>query len=549
MKKEILYYTLISIILVVAYFLLFKFSNLDITILFSLNIIKLSFVKFIIILIPLAICAYLISKKINIEKINEKKLMIVIFLFSFLITTFFWNSPQIDPDSARYLTHAKDLNVNVGNRGTDMPLIPIIYKILYTIFGESLIIIEAFNSLLYSSIVFLTFLIAKKLFNKVVGTYAALIFTSMHGVIAWIGLALVDIPACFFVTLSLYISIIAFEKKKVHWFLLLTILAILSVLTKMHTAMFFVPPLLIMTLFRIKNKKLLIAIILLITIVIMIILFNLQKIIDIGRYALYAGSFNAAASGKGLLAIIFQIGPVFLLILPGIFFIKKKECLILYSWILIPALPIFLVAYHDTMFRYYIPATPAIAIISGFMIFKIFKNKKNLAKYTVLLILFSGLIISLFGFVPLIKNAGDSNLLKAAQYLNKLDNVKTVAVYTSSFTAEETEANPIFLGQKYNPEPLVVIFDLYCYKDIVYGGNLGDESNFIRDWTYNYELPKMYINSTKLSQAEAAVVIPDYYKTMSNIPNMSLSKSFDGGTRTVLPWYAYVYLRNDLISV
>ncbi|MEM2956393.1 MAG: glycosyltransferase family 39 protein [Candidatus Pacearchaeota archaeon] len=541
MKKtnDWLYACIIVVVFLIIYFLIFKFSEFDLTLLFSIYNLKPHFLKFALIFIVLAVFSYFISKDIEIKKIKTRKLIISIFLFSFILTILFWNSPQINPDSLRYLTFAKDFSTYGSNKigiSTDAPLIPFIYFILFKLLGkESIIAINIFTSLIYSFTAILIFLLSRKLFDEEIGFYSSLIFLGFNGILVQTGMILVDIPLVFFVALTIYTGINAFEKNKFSLFLLTFLFAVAAILTKISALLFFTP-LLVLLLFRIENKRILLLIIGILSILICIIIFNIKSIIEIGRNALILKPFDFLIALSGLPALIFQFGPSFLLIFYGFLFLNKKERVFFYSWLLLPLIPLFLIAHEGAIFRYYMGAAPATAIISGLVISKLSKIKKNFALYVVLLILLSGLVIS-FGLISAIKDCGEVNLARAANYLNKNENVHTITVYANSSYFKDWDNKTV------NPEPYVMLFDLYCDKDIVYGGNFGTDEYFKRGWEYYYKLPTIYYNETKLKGADAAILISDENTAPKNIENMKLVANFTSRNRMIMPHYIYVYSR------
>ena len=92
----------------------------------------------------------------------------------------FWKVPEVIVDASRYFTQAKHLDVyGIGyflrewgrdiNIWTDMPLIPFLYGLIFKLFGESRIYIQAFTTLLFSLTVVLTYNIGKTLWDETVG--------------------------------------------------------------------------------------------------------------------------------------------------------------------------------------------------------------------------------------------------------------------------------------------------------------------------------------------------------------------------------------------
>src|SRR6266545_7493870 len=98
----------------------------------------------------------------------------VLFISSYAIAACFWGEPEVIVDASRYFTQAKHLEVyglhhflTEWGRGiqawTDLPLVPLLYGLVFKLFGESRICIQAFTTLLFAASVVLTHRIGKAL--------------------------------------------------------------------------------------------------------------------------------------------------------------------------------------------------------------------------------------------------------------------------------------------------------------------------------------------------------------------------------------------------
>ncbi|MGB5259583.1 MAG: hypothetical protein WBO34_03570, partial [Gammaproteobacteria bacterium] len=93
---------------------------------------------------------------------------------AFLVTAGLWQQPEVIVDAARHFMQAKYLELHGvgyflsawGNdipAWTDLPLPPLIYGVIFQVFGESRLGVQVFTSLLFSGTVVLTCLIGKTL--------------------------------------------------------------------------------------------------------------------------------------------------------------------------------------------------------------------------------------------------------------------------------------------------------------------------------------------------------------------------------------------------
>lgn len=142
---------------------------------------------------------------------------------AFLASAPFWSAPETIVDAARYFVQAKHLAlygighfVNEWGRQipawTDLPLVPFLYGLLFSLAGETRLAIQLLNSLLFAATVVLTYGTGKALWDRSAGLYAALFLLGMPYLLTQVPLMLVDVPAMFFFTLAAYAAITAIER-------------------------------------------------------------------------------------------------------------------------------------------------------------------------------------------------------------------------------------------------------------------------------------------------------------------------------------------------
>ncbi len=155
--------------------------------------------------------------------ISDRQRIPLLVALSFSVCVPFWNEPELILDASRYFTHAKHIEkygigyylrewgVNI-QAWTDLPLVPFLYGLIFTIFGEHRIFIQAFTTTLFSLTTVFTYLIGKTLWNRDIGFSAGLLLLGIPYLLTQVPLMLVDVPVMFFLTLSIYTFLEALNK-------------------------------------------------------------------------------------------------------------------------------------------------------------------------------------------------------------------------------------------------------------------------------------------------------------------------------------------------
>ncbi|MEN8143017.1 MAG: glycosyltransferase family 39 protein, partial [Thermodesulfobacteriota bacterium] len=162
-------------------------------------------------LLAALVISYIVSSKVP----PVRRSLVGLFSLSILAVIPLWSEPELLIDSGRYFLQAKYLSTYGfprfirewgGEIGawTDLPLIPALYGLLFKVFGESRVVIQAFNTLLFALTVLLTSGIGRILWGRETGYYAGLLLLGMPYLLTQVPLLLVDIPTMFFLTLALF---------------------------------------------------------------------------------------------------------------------------------------------------------------------------------------------------------------------------------------------------------------------------------------------------------------------------------------------------------
>ena len=190
--------------------------------------------------------AVLLAVPLSSSALPEKYPPVFLFLLSVLSCLPFINSPEYLLDSARYFLQAKHLEM-YGIRAffqewgkeitawTDLPLVPLIYGILFKLFGETKLVITFFNLLLFGFIPIITYLIGRLLWDRTTGFLAGVFIMASPYLPTQVPLMLVDIHVMFFLLLAVYTFLYSLERGGFFLTLGAAIAIILALFSKYST--------------------------------------------------------------------------------------------------------------------------------------------------------------------------------------------------------------------------------------------------------------------------------------------------------------------------
>ncbi|MDP2276669.1 MAG: glycosyltransferase family 39 protein, partial [Nitrospirota bacterium] len=214
------YILIFSILTILTYFVLFAARTADDNRLISWQWVfdGANTTEIFLILLAGFIPAYIFSR----VSFFERYPVICLFSLSYVIAALFWGEPEVIVDASRYFTQAKYLEVYgmeefIKEWGkdiyvwTDMPLMPFLYGLIFKFFGEVRFYIQIFTTFLFAMTVVLTYLIGKELWSEEVGFSAGLLLLGMPYLLTQVPLMLIDVPAMFFLTLSVFTYIRALK--------------------------------------------------------------------------------------------------------------------------------------------------------------------------------------------------------------------------------------------------------------------------------------------------------------------------------------------------
>jgi 4-amino-4-deoxy-L-arabinose transferase-like glycosyltransferase len=485
--RGISFYVLIALFTVCTYLVLFIFRSSDDNRLTSW---KWAFrdadVNMILLFLVCGIgIAYVFSKL----SLPERYPPYFLFIFSFVISSVFWREPEVIVDASRYFTQAKHLEVygisyfmrewgRAIHAWTDLPLVPLLYGIIFKFFGESRVYIQVFTSLVFSLTAVLTYCIGKTLWDETTGFYGGLFLLGIPYLLIQVPLMLVDVPTMFFLTLSVYTFIIVLERGKAY----IVFSALSLFLTFRKTVL---QRGIVVSYF----SGILIGI---------VMLLKFDVFVEQLRFLHEYQMPGLQRWGESYLSTFFYQTHPFIttaaLFSPLIALKKKDIRYLIICWPLI----LFLVLQIQRA-RYTLILFPMIALMASYGLQKI--RTIEVRKFVVYCSIASSIVIALFAFLPFLLSMSTVNLRNAGEYLHSVRG-HTVEVVT--LPAENTMVNLAVT---------VPILDLFTEKEIYYeyDESLLPPLQKIREsslrFTWTYKNPLYYGSGYKDSKQWGALAV------------------------------------------
>ncbi|GMQ87496.1 MAG: hypothetical protein BMS9Abin08_0700 [Gammaproteobacteria bacterium] len=454
--------------------------------------------------------AYLLSN----VSLPVRKPAIWLFFISFSVSAIFWGEPEVIVDASRYFIQAKHLELygigyffnEWGNDitvWTDLPLIPLLYGLVFKTFGEYRTGIQIFNTLLFSGTVVLTYLIGKTLWDETVGLYGGILLLGIPYLFTQVPLMLVDVPAMFFFTLAIFITIKAVKQGGAALLISASVTIVLAMLSKYSVwLMLSVIPVIFLSHIAYGRKIILQrAAMISLGVALLIGIIMLWKFNVIAEQLRLLQSYQVPGLkrwGESFIStFFFQIHPY--ITLAALFSIyaavKKKD----YKYAIISWLLILVVVLEIKRARYLIVILPMLALMAAYGIREI-RNVK-ISRFIVSSAVVSALVIAIFAYLPFLQNTSAVNLNQAGKYLDTLD-AETIEVVTLP------QVRSIV-----NPAVSVPVLDLFTQKTLVYRY---DEDTIQRPrsveksslrFTWEYKNPEYFLTDAGTSKKRIPVAI------------------------------------------
>lgn len=438
----------------------------------------------------------------------------VLFLCSFAVAAVSWGEPEVIVDASRYFTQAKHIELYglayfLGEWSgqiaawTDLPLIPVLYGLIFRFAGEDRTYIQIFTTLLFSGSAVLTCLIGRTLWDEATGFYAGALLLGMPYLLTQVPLMLVDVPTMFFLLLAVFTTLKALERGGAGNLALASVAVVLVFWTK-YSAWLYLSVFPVVLVVRLKQgpRPVFLRALVLTMLSLALIGATLLPLSDVvGRQVDFLRSYQLPGLARWEESpgstFLFQTHPfiaVAALVSVYAAFKKKDARYAIVLW-----LPALVMVLGINRIRYILPVFPMLALMAAYGLREI--RCGELRKYIVLCIVASSLALSVLGFRPFLQQTSAVNLQRAGEYLDSL-------------AASEVEV--IALQQRYaavNPAVSVPLLDLHTAKRLIFRSDglapAGQdvETSALR-FTWEYRNP-MYYDDAVGPRAEAVVIIAD----------------------------------------
>jgi len=479
--------------------------------------------------IPVLTIGLTLAYALSLFEYDKYKPALTLFIASFAASAIFWSQPEVIIDVSRYFTYAKHLALygtgnflsqwgNAISPWTDLPLVPFVYGLIFKSLGESRILIQIFNSTLFSLTAVLTYLIGKKLWSGEVGFYAAAMILGIPYIFSQLPLMLVDVPAMFLLTLSVFTFIQVMEKGGV-WIILSSLAVLCAIFSKYSIWMMLSILVVIFVVYlltnverrtsvdeqRTTNDKRRLHLLRGVSVAIIILIlaggaFLLKSDVILSQIT-FLREYQAPGLrrwGESFIStFLYQIHPfITLSALCSIYIAIKKRDLkfLIISWLII-----LIVLLQIRRSRYVMVIFPMFTLMASYGLNNL-KNS-NLKRYIVSSIIAFSLVVAIFSYLPFLKSMSENNLHKAGNFLDTL-NAQSFRVYT--IPSDESSVNPAVS---------VPVLDLYTNRKLSYQYDnktvppLEEIKESPLRFTWEYENPDYYENSVNDSGKNTAIVV------------------------------------------
>ncbi len=458
--------------------------------------------------------------------------VLLLFVVSFLITVGLWQQPEVNIDAARHFMQAKYLELHgigyfLGAWGndipawTDLPLVPLIHGVIFQVFGESRVGVQAFTSLLFSGTVVLTYLIGKTLWSRDLGLYAGMLLLGMPYLLAQVPLVMVDVAAMFFLTLAVFATILAVTRGGPLLCLMAAVAITLAMLAKYSNwLMLSVLPIIVLVHARLGWKVVFLrAAAVAAGVLVLMGVFLFAKFDVVAGQISLLHSFQVPALGRwgeSLLSMFFfQIHPFITIsaVLSVYLAVKKKDArYAIIGWMLLVVMVLEL-----RRIRYMLVLLPMLALMAayGLEIVKRVEYRKFIAANTVV----TAVLVVAVGYLPFFQRTSADNIKQAGEYLDSIQ-AGTTEVYVLPQT-----------NSSVNPAVAVPMLDLFTDQQLVYHADAGTgpDAQTIAElpwrWTWEVGSPE-YLSPVGTSGTASTVVV--IQSEMEQVVPDSLAERIDG---------------------
>jgi len=428
----------------------------------------------------------------------------------------FWDEAELIVDASRYFAQAKHLEtygvpyfLKEWGRSipawTDLPIVPFLFGMVFSAFGEHRNAIQLLTTMLFSLTVVLTYLTGKTLWDGAIGFSAALMLLGVPYLLTQVPLMLVDVPTMCFLMLAVYTFLTAVRAGGAARIACSAAAIVLTVLAK-YSAWFMLTVLIVVMAVYARDRRSLMrgTAVLLLAGALSGCLLLLKFDVVSGQLALlraYQGP-GLARWGESLAStFLFQMHPfitVFAVLSFAVAFVKRDARFAIVSWLVL-----LIVLFGIRRIRYTLPVFPMVALMAGYGLQTM--KQDDLRRFIAYGIVSTSLVLAFFAYLPFAERMSAVNLQHAGAYLNTLDGADIEVLLLPP-------KEPVI-----NLAVSVPMLDLFTSKRIRYQYKYGPASFPPREdiersslrFTWEYRNPAYYENALPGAERPVLVVIAD----------------------------------------
>jgi hypothetical protein len=468
--------------------------------------------RFLIVLIALLLVAWLLSR----VSFYEKGKPFVLFVSSFVVSSFFWSEPEVIVDAARYFSQAKQLKVyglsyfseqwgGAIFAWTDLPLLPLLYGVIFKFAGEHRILIQILSTIFYSLTVVLTYQLGKILWDEETGFWGGVLLLGFPYLYTQVPLLLVDVPTMFFLMLAVVTCVYALKKGGVNYIAAASFSLFMVFYVKYSSWVLLTVIPVVFAYFLFQNPVQTMrrgGVLALLSLVFIGILFVMYKDIFVAQISFlveYQKPGLNRWSESYISTFLFQTHPFITAaaLLSFLIAVRKMD----FRFIIICFLLLLFLFMQVKRIRYTLPIFPMIALMAAYGIGVI--QNKTIKKHIVFSVVGTSFAVAFIGFLPLLKSLGVQNLQEAGRYLNTLSAERFEVI---SFAGENAAVNP---------DLAVPGLDIYTDKKLFY--KIKQISPKILEqaqasplrFTWEFPMPEYYSLKNESAAVDGLVIITD----------------------------------------
>jgi hypothetical protein len=471
--------------------------------------------------------------------IPGKRPAALLLLAAYATAAIFWGQPEVIVDASRIFTQAKQLEIR-GLGGflaawgreipawTDLPLVPLLFGLVFDLLGESRIHVQALTTLLFAGAVALTFRLGRDLWDEEVGFLGGMLMLAIPYLLTQVPGMLADVPTMFFLTLAIHAVVRAFQRGGAGRILFASLAVVLALLSK-YTAWLLLSVVPVIGLVHLRGGaprplRTGAAIGLLSGSIVAGLLLSHRDVFS-GQLALLVGYQAPGLSRWGesfASTFLFQVHP-FLTAAAAVSLwmaIRRRDAR--YAILLWPFL--LLVALQVRRIRYLIPAFPMLTLMAAYGLQSI--RAREVRRLVVACAVTSSLVVARFGYLPFLERNSLGNLKAAGEYLDAIGDER-VEVFT-----------PLPPDAEVNPAVAVPLLDLFTHKTVIHRREEIPPSARERAaasplrFTWEVEVPGTYAPDGGAGATAVAVVSDDVRAPLpdlvvARLGNRRLARVFD----------------------